>query len=325
MGVRERVLVRVTPANKGVASRVRAELDIIGLDAEALELPADAPVLGPNLLAKLDSTDAGAAIEIDMGVDHIDVWVADGTTGKTLTRRFDLALDPEQSKPRTLAIAAVELLRASRLEYALSDTQPPSPEPSKQEDETERPPVGLDLERIGSLSLAAMFGASPGGLGPTFHIEVAGRWAILPSFALRFALRVPVLGNSVSNEFGDARVFISTLVVEPQWTPTLRRALWFRPALGLGLGGAVTGVAGQPVDGMSEEGGITPRAPVLGGFVADGHLDLGFALHPRVWLHLDGHLGILQPAPRVFIFSDEPVANFGLPWAVGALAIELWI
>lgn len=322
---RERVLVRVMPANKRVSSRLRAELDIIGLDAEPLELPRNSPLLGPDLLDELAQTDASAAIEIDINDQRVDVWVADTTTGKTLTRRFDLAIDPEHGKPRTLAIAAVELLRASRLE-AKSELEGPAA--AEQETELERPPRRVALDRVGSLSVGPSIGWSPGtpqNLGVTAHVELAGRWAVLEGFALRFAARVPVIGNGVTGTddngdlIGSARVFVSTLVVEPQWTPQIPRAAWLRPALGLGLGGAVTAIIGDPVDEN-----VTRRTPILGGFVVGGHLDLGFAIQPRLWLHLDGNISVVQPAPRVLLV-DQFVATFGLPWLSGGIALELWI
>lgn len=319
---RERVLVRVVPGNKRVSSRLRAELDIVGLDAQELELAKDSPLLGPDLLDRLEDEDAGAAIEIDIRDDRIDVWVADRDTGKTLTRRFDLALDPEQARPRTLALAAVELLRASRLEARAAQEDPEAPPEAEQETEQERPPEDLTLGRTGSLSVGPQLGWSPGtpqSLGLTAHVELAGRWAILEPLALRFSIRVPVFGNAVVGDFGGARVFVSTLSVEPQWTPKIPYTPWFRPALGLGLGAALTAIVGE-----SDTTGVTRRTPVLAGLAIDGHLDLGFAVHPRLWLHLGGRVSLVQPAPRVQ-FLDEIAASFGLPWISSTVALELWI
>ena len=322
VGERERVLVRVIPGNKRVSSRLRAELDIIGLDAQELELAKGSPLLGPDLLDRLDDEDAGAAIEIDIRDDRIDVWVADRDTGKTLTRRFDLAIDPEQGRPRTLALAAVELLRASRLEASAGEAEPETPTEAEQETELERPPEDLWFGRAGSLSAGPLIGWSPGtpqSLGLTAHVELAGRWAILEPLALRFSIRVPVFGNGVTGDFGSARVFVSTLSVEPQWTPRIPHTPWFRPALGLGLGLALTAIVGE-----SDTTGVTRRTPILAGLAVDGHLDLGFAVHPRLWLHLGGRASLIQPAPRVQ-FIEEIAASFGLPWISSTVALELWI
>ena len=123
------------------------------------------------------------------------------------------------------------------------------------------------------------------------------------------------------------RVFVSTLVVEPQWTPKLERAPWFRPALGLGIGAALTGIVGDPVDDTA-----TRKTPVLGGLALDTHVDLSFVVHPRVWLHVESNLAIIQPAPRMTIGEEidgqtveTPIATFGLPWTSATLSVELWI
>ncbi|PRP97484.1 hypothetical protein ENSA5_33770 [Enhygromyxa salina] len=315
----ELVLTRIVPADDSVAARLRAELGVIGLETEDLDISAEAPTLGPELLDRLAPAGASAAIEIAFGSGHVDVWVADGSTGKTLTRRFDL----DQAEPRTLAIAAVELLRASRLEFAPPPAaQHSTDDSSEQATERERPPGDEgpnppDRAMRGSLSLAPMIGGSPGGLGLSTHTEIAGRWAPRERFALRIALWVPTLGNRVANEQGGARVFVGMAFVEPQ----LRLpggAPWFHPELGLGLGAAVTGIVGEASEGLRS------NTTALGSFAAHTHVGLGFEIVPRLWVRADGYVGILQPQPRV-IFIDEVVARLGMPFASGSLGVEIWI
>jgi hypothetical protein len=318
----ERVLIRVLPRDRRVAARLRAELEVIGFEAEDLDISEDAPPLGPDLLDELDAAGASAGIEIVLGNERIDVWVADGNTGKTLNRRFDL--DGESARVetrRTLALAAVELLRASRLEIGQAPGMSNQATAQATEDEQapfdERPRFhGFPLR--GALSLAPMLGGSPGKLGLTTHLEVAGRWVppTLPRFALRFSLWIPTLGNRVTGEQGQARVFTTLAFIEPQ----LRLpggATWFHPELGLGLGGAL--VVSQ---GLANSTFVSSDA-ILGGFAGYGHLGLAFELSPRVWLRLDGYLGIVQPQPRIF-FVDELVAQWGLPFGSGSLGVELW-
>ncbi|KIG15501.1 hypothetical protein DB30_05524 [Enhygromyxa salina] len=322
----ELVLIRVVPDDKHVTARLRAELGVMALDSALLDVPADAPALETELLDRLDQAGASAAIEITIDEQRIEVWVADGATGKTLTRRFDLALDPEQAEPRTLAIAAVELLRASRLEFAretVHSGEAPAPDSSDpQATESERPPDADRPEQAppltrGALSLAPMIGGGPGGLGVTTHIELAGRWTPGDRFALRVALWLPSLGNSVANEQGRARVFVGMAFIEPQ----LRLpggAPWFHPELGLGLGAAITGI-----DGAANPP-FRSNTSVLAGFASHVHLGLGFALTPRLWARLDGYVGAVLPQPTV-VFVDEVVAGYGLPFATGSLGLEIWI
>jgi hypothetical protein len=94
-------------------------------------------------------------------------------------------------------------------------------------------------------------------------------------------------------------------------------APWFHPELGLGLGAAVVSVEGKA------DPPFRGNASVLAGFVAHTHVGLGFAVTPRVWIRVDGYVGVLLPQPRV-TFTGTTVATWGLPWGTGSLGIELW-
>jgi hypothetical protein len=313
----ERVLIRVVPHDEQIVARLRAELGLLGLASIELVVDPDHPPLGPDLLDQLE--DAGAAIEIVISEHRIDLWVADGNTGKALNRRLDLVLDPEQADPRTVAIAAVELLRASRLE--LGDTTTPSepalsPTSAPQIDEPERPPMP-ELPPVGAISLGPMVGGSPGGFGVTTHIELAGRWAPLDRFALRVSAWIPTLGNSIPITDGQVRMFAGMLFVEPQLR--LPSVQWFHPELGLGLGGAVISF-----EGIAREG-LRTRKEVVGGFAGHTHVGLGFAVIPRLWIRLDGYVGIMQPRPEVKSSSNTVEATWGSPFGAGSLGLEIWL
>jgi hypothetical protein len=322
----ELVLTRVLPANPQVTARLHAELGDSALVGETIDIADDIPSLGIDLLDRAAAANASAAIEVVFGRNRVDIWVADPNTGKTLNRRFDLILDPGLAEPRTLAIAAVELLRTSRLELAEVPVEPEAPPPENlQETEDERPPEGEDTPHVqpprGALSLAPVIGGSPGGLGLTTHVEVAGRWAPRKRFALRTSLWLPTLGNRVVDELGAARVLTFQLFIEPQ----LRLpggAPWFHPDLGLGLGAALMVIQGQPSPGSEA------RSPVLPGAAGHTHVGLGFELSPRFWFRIDGYVGIVQPQPRV-VFVDpsgvnQVVAVWGVPFATGSIGFEAW-
>jgi hypothetical protein len=319
------VLIRILPDSPQIRARLQAELGLLGFVSETLELEPDTPALAGDLLDQLEPAGAAAAIEIVISDERIELWVADRDTGKTVTRRLD-AQDGDQGDPRTVAIAAVELLRAARVE-AKAEVDESDEAGDRQATESERPPeepVDAPRERPvrGAISLAPVISGSPGGLGPSNHVEIAGRWAPpeLPKLGVRACLWVPTLGNRVANNQGSARMFIGMAFVEPQ----LRLpggARWLHPELGLGLGAAVTGIVGEAREGSTV---VRSNTQILAGFASFAHLGLGFAVTRRLWLRLDGYLGVIQPQPRV-IFVDQVAAAWGLPWGSGALGIEIWL
>ncbi|NVB38859.1 hypothetical protein G6O69_13540 [Pseudenhygromyxa sp. WMMC2535] len=321
------VLIRVVPERPEIDSRVQAELGLLGFVSEPLALEGEG--LGPDLLDHLAGLEreVSAGIEIDISDTRVDLWIADAETGKTVHRR----LDPREGdcEPRTIAIAAVELLRASRLEAAHHDEGPEEPPPTVQVVEDELPPdekaPKSSLPLQGALSLAPALLSSPGGVGVSSHIEVGGRWApaTIPRFALRVSAWVPTLGNRVEDPRGSARIFIGMIFIEPQ----LRLpggAPWFHPELGLGLGAMVISAIGEATDGAGSRDSQT----VLPAFVSHVHGGLGFSATPRLWIRLDGFLGIAQPQPVIFFADQESrdeIVRWGLPWGGGSLGLEVWL
>ena len=314
------VLVRITPEDPRLSARLEAELDIAGLEVQRLDWPEPQEVIGPSLLDELESRAAGAAIEIYFRDDRIEVWVADHGTGTALTRRFDRQ-DDAREQARTLAVGAVELLRASQVEQPEDPLEPTPDDPEDPFVEPDTPPEVPFVPKA-SLSISPLIGGSPGGLGMTGHLEAAVRWAVRRPLLLSFDVWIPVFANQSPNEPGvSARSFIVMAFVEPQWSPTLKRAPWFHPSLGLGLGAAILSVRGEVV--LEETDQAEPVKDVVAGFAANAHVDLGFAVHPRVWLRAGTHLGILQPAFRINILESKP--TYGLPFFMGTVGIEFWI
>ena len=109
------VLIRVLPKRPDVEARLQAELGLLGFVSERMDVEGD-EALGPDLLDRIDGS-ASAAIELEITEARIELWIADAETGKSVYRRLDPNTG-DQGDPRTMAIAAVELLRASRLEAA---------------------------------------------------------------------------------------------------------------------------------------------------------------------------------------------------------------
>ena len=325
----ELVLIRVLPDDPALRARLEAELDLAGFDSAVLDWAEPEAVLGPSLLDELEPRGANAAIEIHIRDERVEVWVADATTGTALTRRFEREAQA-RDQARTLAVGAVELLRASRLEYAEREAQRPGPSPVDDEDpfaeggEPKVPePEPEPFEPKVSLSLAPLIGGSPGGLGTTAHLEAASRWVVRRPFVLAFDIWIPVFANQSQDQPGvAARSFLTMGFVEPQWSPRLERVPWLHPTLGLGLGVAVLSTQGE-IAGEEAGGTAVPVDDVVAGFALNARMELAFALHPRVWLRTSAHLGIVQPAFRLNILARQ--YTYGLPVGAGSLGIEFWI
>ena len=71
-------------------------------------------------------------------------------------------------------------------------------------------------------------------------------------------------------------------------------------------------------------GGIRAISDLGPSFASHAHVGLGFAVSRRIWIRLDGYIGVMLPYPTV-IFVDEIVARMGLPFGSGALGIEIWL
>ncbi|MCA9683462.1 MAG: hypothetical protein KC457_14780, partial [Myxococcales bacterium] len=129
------VLIRVLPKRPDVEARLQAELGLLGFVSERMDVEGD-EALGPDLLDRIDGS-ASAAIELEITEARIELWIADAETGKSVYRRLDPNTG-DQGDPRTMAIAAVELLRASRLEAAQGE---PEPAPDLPDDGEDLPPL----------------------------------------------------------------------------------------------------------------------------------------------------------------------------------------
>lgn len=201
--------------------------------------------------------------ELDARAGHLYVLAGDGSAA----RRIEHDIDASINSPRSSTHRAVELLRASEASEP-GEAEPPPPRDPATDDEL--PPEDVEAPASarplrGAISLVPLVTASPGGFNPAAHIELAGRWAPLERFALRFALWVPTVATRIVRDEGNARLIFGTLFVEPQ----LRLpggASWFHPELGLGLGLSITNVVGEAVAPYRS------NAKTVAGFVSHAQL-----------------------------------------------------
>jgi hypothetical protein len=108
-------------------NRLAAELRIHQFEVDVVEARGPAVPTTPALLSEAArSVDALAAIllvESEAGKAHVDVWLVDRTSGKTLMRT--IAVRKGEDASSVLAIRAVDLLRGSLREFETGERPPP--------------------------------------------------------------------------------------------------------------------------------------------------------------------------------------------------------
>ncbi|HSS38148.1 MAG TPA: hypothetical protein VLT58_05210, partial [Polyangia bacterium] len=122
------VLVRPAAASASVTEalvRLRGELIGAGFDADVLDLPLGADVrVSLEKFAPPASTARSAtalvAVVASAEPGSAELWVIDRVTGKTVVRRVNAAASDPARVAEILAVRAVELLRASFLELAIT-------------------------------------------------------------------------------------------------------------------------------------------------------------------------------------------------------------
>lgn len=140
------------------------------------------------------------------GAAAVDVSVTDRLTHKTSTRRIEAA-GPGELAPATLAIRAVELLRASLVELG-AEGQPAQPVPPAvetlvaplREPRTRSPIVGPAVV-VGAGALFGRDGLAPAAL-PVLRASVA----LTTRWALRLTVAAPGLAETISAAAGTATV-----------------------------------------------------------------------------------------------------------------------
>jgi hypothetical protein len=327
---RPRIAVVMDHERQPLAARIGTELGTMGFEAVVLLEVATSLRELAELTRRADAV-AGAWISAD---EHgIRVWVVDRTTDKTLTRELPAAPELE----RTLALRAVELLRASLLELALPAARKgereatPSllqaagvpkaepqqaqgfPEPAALGLQVSAPPPAAPARALLALEIGpALIGAS-GDLGhyPALLVSVAGFVSSELSLgALAFA-PLGTLSHRAAEGRSDNR--ITLLALEAGWRPA---SGWLRPFVHLGPTASLLRTRGRTEGVLLESASDT--AITFGAAVrAGGALELstGLALRPQ------GAAGVQQ---RYFSieYAGRSAARWGAAWWGLSLTLE---
>jgi hypothetical protein len=299
--------------------RLRGELTAEGFNAEVLELD-----LGPDVRAGLDrlapTVTATAIVAVVAGIDPVsaELWVVDRVTGKTVVRR--VRADPAAATriAEVLSVRAVELLRASFLELAISshpsaDTvdAPVASTPAVTRFATEplEEPDWLWAVEAGGGAVTALGGAG-GELVPVARVERA--------FGVRFCARVTLTGLGTESRVDTpdgGYVDVSQGMLLAEGIVRFRRGERLEPIISVGAGAFR----------LSAEGHENAPYRALSGVRWSAAADLGAGLRVplrqrRIEVGLELHAVLAQPYPVIRFFEDD-LASAGRPSLFASLTL----
>jgi hypothetical protein len=311
-------VVRDQETNEPTLTRLRSELDALGLRVVEVEAPAeDRSPRGLERAAR--EVGAFAALRIVPWERGIEVWIADRVTGKTVLR--ELVVAPGEATDEVVALRAVELLRASLLELELPHKQsgdvPPPPAVKRMVSRPEPAPPGpppATPPRFG-VGLGAGPLLSPGGIDPSWQILLKARFVIAPRWGLELCAMLPTLPSTLEQPEGSADISIffvgSALTLDLLPEPSHWTA---RAALGVG------GVALRMVGSANElYVGRTDNVLVALPYT---HLDLLYDIATDVRLGASIWAGVALPRATI-TFADRQVASWGRPAGAATAALEV--
>jgi hypothetical protein len=266
---------------------------------------------------------ATALVAVVSGADatSAELWVVDRVTGKTVVRR--VRADPKASTriAEVLAVRAVELLRASFLELAIS-AQPPAeamdapvpttPAVTRFATESLSEPDWRWAVEAGAGALGA-FAANGGGLGPEF-VPVA---RVERAFGRRWCARVSFasLGTQARVDTPGGYADVSETVIVADVVARFRRGRRLEPIVSLGAGTLRLSAEGHE------------SAPYVAGsgsqwsLAADVGAGVRIPLRPRRFeMGVEVHALFAEPYPVVRFF-DVDVARAGRPSILGSVTL----
>ena len=304
--------------------RLQAELSVEGFDAEVVEVGLEPDVRGS--LEKVAPTMAATALVAVVASGDpasADLWVVDRMTGKTVVRRVHADPRLPARIAEVLSIRAVELLRASFLELAISSRPSPdvvaTPLPSA--------PVvtRFATETLEEPDWTWAVEAGGGGMGaiqgPSGTTTLLGEFLpvarVQRAFGRRLCARLTFAGLGTQAHVGlpGGYANVSQTIVLAEALVRFRRGRRLEPVLSLGAG----------VLRLYAEGHET--APYLGGTdwraaaAVDAGVGLRFPLRPRrVEMGVELHAFVAEPYPVVRFFQTE-VARAGRPSLLASVTL----
>lgn len=300
-----------------VMNRVRGELIADGFRVQPVS-----PVSEPARVATLRDAGrvGGGPIAAGLFVDEnagIDIYLLDTLSSRIVLRHIDAQTASPGEAPEVVARHAVDLLRASLLDFAIEGlrsaaTTTPTAAAS--------PPGGPSLDRP-----TMPRWAFEGGLGVLGSFQGVGA-ALVPVVRLRFAanrtFQIRLIGAgygstpSVKVDRGTATIQQGVILAEG--SADLGHARWLRPLVAIGAGAYYAGVTGS---GAPSYEGRSGDALAL---ALDGSVGLATSLSSNVELSLEVHALVTEPGIAVR-FIDVDAARLGRPSLLLTFTAAGWI
>ncbi len=317
------VAIVTAEPSASLTRKVRAELQGLGLDVIVLRPPAEGSSQRAPLEQAARSVGAIAAIRLVVSSEgKVEIWVADRVTGKALVRELDAPTSTGGGSDASVAVGAVELLRASLMELHAPD--PPRGEVPATPAVTslalpDTRPTRLTQPWIPRLGIAVSAGAELGvaGVGPSFAAGVDVGVRVAGGLVLRVAGR----GSP-----GASRLHTASGAIDVQWQQASAMASYeladaaapWIPSLAVGVGAThvtASGTASSPYMGTSEDGWFT--TPLAGA-------GLAWTLARGLRLRVEALAGWAIPSADIHTPTGTP-ARWGAPVLLPSLSLEvLW-
>jgi hypothetical protein len=305
--------------------RLQAELTVEGFDAQVTEVD-----LGTDVRASLErmapTMAATALVAVVEGDDpaSAELWVVDRMTGKTVVRRVHA--DPKAARiAEVLSVRAVELLRASFLELAITSRPAPDvvevPMPTApvvtrfvNEPLEEAEPDWTWAVEAGGGGMGAMQGVSGGTTLLGEFLPVA---RVQRAFNARWCARITFagLGTQAHVDIPGGYADVSQTIGLVEALVRFRRGRRLEPVISIGAGFLRVSAEGHEM------------APYIGGnawhLSAAGDAGVGLRIplrQRRVEMGVEIHALVAEPYPVVRFFQME-VARAGRPSLLASVTL----
>ena len=319
-------VVLVRPANSPPVMvetllRLKGELTSAGFEASIVDGAAGAAASSRADLERLAAergADAVVAIVGDVSPDSVEVWVIDKVTGKSVVRRMPLQPAAAQTS-KTLAIRAMELLRASFLEIDLAAgnrqnepvaAPPPAVVHFVEMERLARHPERWGLE-VGGAAVMSLDGVGP-ALLPTVRFDVSLRpWFLAHATIAGLGTRPTVDGHAGSAHVAQAYGLLGGSF-------RFRASTHVHPFAELSAGVLHTSVEGRAAAPNQS------RDADQWSFLCDAGFGTLLRLPDRFYLSLAAHVQLAEPYPAVR-FLGSAVATSARPNLLFTFTVGAWL